>query len=80
MPLPLHISLVKLAAIAAAIIVTTALPSPCPDGCTKYGNCNAATGTCECPFGRGGEACEIDYLPSCRMRPEANGEHVALVI
>ena len=47
----------------------------CPKGCIKYGNCNGETGNCECPFGRGGEACEIDLLPACRLSPEAPGQY-----
>ena len=45
---------------------------PCPDGCTKFGNCNAATGECECPFGRTGKACEEDLLPACRLTPDSH--------
>lgn len=37
----------------------------CPAGCEQWGNCNRETGTCECPWGRTGSACEVDQLSHC---------------
>ena len=52
----------------------------CPKNCEKHGNCNRETGQCECPFGRGGEACQVDLLPACRLAPDAPAScgHVSL--
>jgi len=44
-------------------------PLSCHEGCTKFGNCNQETGTCECPFGRTGASCHIDQLAACRLTP-----------
>lgn len=65
-------SLVVLASISRQATAAKVDALPCPDGCTKYGNCNSATGECECPFGRAGKACEEDLLPACRLTPESN--------
>lgn len=39
----------------------------CPQGCTKHGNCNGETGTCDCPFGYGGADCSTRLLPACHL-------------
>ena len=39
----------------------------CEKNCEKFGNCNREFGRCECPYGRDGDACEIDLLPACRL-------------
>jgi len=44
----------------------------CPEGCTKYGNCNKENGKCECPWDRGGPACEKELFPLCKEHPSAN--------
>lgn len=74
---------------AAALLLLAALvaggqqrtevgPPVCHPDCPKYGTCSG-DGFCKCPFGRKGEACEIDELAPCRQMPdgEAYCESVA---
>lgn len=41
----------------------------CDAECTRYGNCNAELGTCECPFGYTGPKCTEPLLPACQLGP-----------
>ncbi len=47
--------LFALAALIKAALAWKEIAKPCPEGCEEFGNCNHEFGTCECPFGRGGE-------------------------
>jgi hypothetical protein len=68
---------------AAAWLLPQAAAHGCHPDCTKRGNCNAAEGRCECPFGLRGEACEQLAFPACRLvnmtLAEAEGANVSLV-
>ncbi|KAG2431211.1 hypothetical protein HXX76_009739 [Chlamydomonas incerta] len=41
----------------------------CDPRCTERGNCNAEEGTCECPFGYTGPACDLPLMPACQVGP-----------
>jgi len=51
------------AATALCLLPSAPLPAAFCAGCL-----------CRCPFGRMGEACEIDFLGPCRQFPEGEGE------
>ncbi|KAL4449411.1 hypothetical protein ABPG77_007055 [Micractinium sp. CCAP 211/92] len=69
--------LLAAAAAAAAQGRTEVGPAVCHPDCNKYGNCGE-DGHCRCPFGRIGEACEIDFLAPCRQSPEGDA-HCGIV-
>mmetsp|Transcript_30242 Transcript_30242/g.89753 ORF Transcript_30242/g.89753 Transcript_30242/m.89753 type:complete len:254 (+) Transcript_30242:71-832(+) len=50
----------------------------CAPGCEAVGNCNRDTGTCECPVGRSGAACETWELGACR--PSADSPVVFIAV
>ncbi|KAL4449410.1 hypothetical protein ABPG77_007054 [Micractinium sp. CCAP 211/92] len=74
---PLVLLLLLAARVRAELVRTEVGPAVCHPDCTKYGNCGE-DGHCKCPFGRMGEACEIDFLAPCRQSPEGDA-HCGIV-
>ena len=50
---------------------TACLPSDPPPTTCAHSNCGE-DGFCRCPFGRLGEACEVDVLAPCRQFPDTH--------
>ena len=64
----------KMAAGTAKVSPSEPTMSPCHPDCGTHGNCNVELGLCECPFGYEGDACEVDVLSHCRLKPGAQAD------